>query len=57
MPNRDPIPDPDTEGPRGPSATPGLPDRNQEEPPVPPIVKPSDDVNPNDPPMALAKWP
>jgi hypothetical protein len=51
MPNRDPIPEPDTEGPRGPSATPGLPDRGQEKPPVPPIIKPSDDVNPNDPPL------
>jgi hypothetical protein len=32
-----------------------LPDRGQEEPPVPPIIKPSDDVNPNDPPLSLAK--
>jgi hypothetical protein len=54
MPNRDPIPEPDMEGPRGPITSPGLPDRSQEESPVPPIIKPNDDVNPNDPPLSPA---
>lgn len=49
MPNRDPLATPDTETPRGPTLTPGFPDRSQEDPALPPIIKPEDDVNPNDP--------
>lgn len=53
MPNRDPLvtppisPAPET--PRGPTATPGIPDRTQEKPILPPIIEPQDDLNPNDP--------
>jgi hypothetical protein len=35
--------------PRGPTVAPGIPDRSQEDPALPPIIKPEDDVNPNDP--------
>lgn len=49
MPNRDPLPTPDIDTPRGPTVTPGIPDRSQEDPALPPIIRPEDDVNPNDP--------
>ena len=49
MPNRDPIPTPDAETPRGPIATPGLPDRGQDRPQEPPVLNPGDSKNPNDP--------
>lgn len=49
MPNRDPIPTPEAETPRGPTPTPGIPDRVQEKPPVPPVRDPGDSKNPNDP--------
>jgi hypothetical protein len=49
MPNRDPLPTPDADTPRGPLAAPGIPDRTQEKPAVPPIIEPQDDINPNDP--------
>lgn len=49
MPNRDPLPQPDAQSPRGPTFTPGIPDRTQEEPAVPPVIQPEDDLNPNDP--------
>ncbi|NKN38657.1 hypothetical protein HFC70_20100 [Agrobacterium sp. a22-2] len=42
-------PQPDLETPRGPSRTPGVPDRSQEEAPKPPVQKPDDSRNPNDP--------
>ena len=46
--DRDPDPTPG-ETPLGPQQTPGLPDRGQEKPPTPPIKKPEDSRNPNDP--------
>jgi hypothetical protein len=49
MPNRDPLPTPTPDTPRGPIATPGIPDRTQEKPILPPIIEPEDDLNPNDP--------
>ena len=52
MPDRHPISTPDPtpgETPLGPQPTPGMPDRSQEKPPVPPIKKPEDSKNPNDP--------
>jgi hypothetical protein len=53
MPNRDPLPTPDADTPRGPTFTPGIPDRSQEDPAIPPVIKPEDDVNPNDPVTAM----
>jgi hypothetical protein len=49
MPNRDPIPVPQAETPRGPTPTPGVPDRTQEKPPLTPAQDPSDTKNPEDP--------
>jgi hypothetical protein len=49
MPNRDPIPTPTGETPRGPTPTPGVPDRVQEKPPLTPAQDPSDTKNPEDP--------
>ena len=49
MPNREPLPTPDADTPRRPIATPGIPDRTQEKPAVPPVIQPEDDLNPNDP--------
>jgi hypothetical protein len=49
MPNRDPIPAPQAETPRGPTPTPGVPDRTQEKPPLTPAQDPSDTKNPEDP--------
>lgn len=50
MPNRDPLPQPDANTPRGPSVTPGIPDREQESSPTPPVIAPTSDTkNPNDP--------
>ena len=49
MPNRDPIPSPIDEQPRGPSRDGPLPDRSTENPPAPPIIDPGDTRNPNDP--------
>ncbi len=47
------VPIQQTETPRGPTATPGIPDRTQEKPPVPGIIRPGDTVNPNDPPIPV----
>lgn len=47
MPDRNPAPFPDT--PRGPTATPGVPDRKQDGPPLKPIQDPGDTRNPEDP--------
>lgn len=44
LPGTDPI-----ETPRGPTTTPGIPDRTQEKPAAPPITDPGDSKNPNDP--------
>lgn len=41
------------ETPRGSQGTGGIPDRKQEDGGVPPIVKPGDQKNPNDPPLPL----
>lgn len=41
------------ETPRGPQGTGGIPDRKQEGGIVPPIIKPVDGKNPNDPPLPL----
>jgi hypothetical protein len=49
MPNRDPIPTPSAETPRGPTPTPGIPDRTQEKPPLTPAQAPGDTKNPEDP--------
>ena len=49
MPNREPLPTPDSETPRGPISTPGIPDRGQDKPAVPPVIEPGDTKNPNDP--------
>lgn len=57
MPDRDPVPAPGAETPRGPSQTPGIPDRVQEKPPEPPVVNPGDTRNPNDPPLNPALLP
>lgn len=45
------------ETPRGPTGTPGIPDRVQEKPPVPPINDPGDTKNPNDPTLNPALLP
>ncbi|WP_082760384.1 hypothetical protein [Agrobacterium bohemicum] len=45
------------ETPRGPISTPGIPDRVQEKPPVPPIKDPGDSKNPNDPTLNPALLP
>ncbi|AGS20872.1 hypothetical protein REMIM1_CH01027 [Rhizobium etli bv. mimosae str. Mim1] len=55
MPNRDPIPNADT--PRGPTPTPGIPDRTQEKPPLTPAQDPGDTKNPQDPPLDPALLP
>ena len=50
MPNRDPLTETNpAETPLGPQTTPGVPDRSQEKPATPPIKKPEDNRNPNDP--------
>lgn len=40
MPNRDPLPTPGVETPRGPVGTGGVPDRTQEKPPLTPTQDP-----------------
>nr|CAD6617594.1 hypothetical protein RKHAN_03423 [Rhizobium sp. Khangiran2] len=49
MPSRDPIPTPASETPRGPTSTPGIPDRTQGKPPLTPVQDPGDTKNPQDP--------
>lgn len=52
MPDSRPTSHPDPtpgETPLGPRSTPGVPDRSQEEAPRPPVKKPEDSKNPNDP--------
>ena len=43
----------DRETPRGPTSTDGVPDPSQKDSPIPPIIKPGDHKNPNDPPLPL----
>lgn len=57
MPNRDPIPTPTTDTPRGPTPTPGIPDPTQQKPPLTPTQDPSDTKNPQDPPLDPALLP
>lgn len=45
------------ETPRGPTPTPGLPDRSLEKPPLPPALDPDDNRNPNDPTLTPALMP
>ena len=47
--NRDPIPATVPEIPRGPTSTPGVPDRTQDKPPLTPVQNPGDTKNPQDP--------
>jgi hypothetical protein len=54
MPTEIPTPkDREIETPRGPQGTGGIPDRKQEDGAVPPIIKPGDQKNPNDPQLPL----
>ncbi|WP_369685939.1 hypothetical protein [Rhizobium sp. BT03] len=57
MPNRDPIPTPTTDTPRGPTPTPGIPDPIQQKPPLTPAQDPGDTKNPQDPPLDPALLP
>ncbi len=57
MPNRDPLDESTIDSPRGPTSTPGIPDRVQEKPPVPPVKAPGDTKNPNDPTLNPALLP
>lgn len=52
-----PAPGNPAETPRGPTSTQGIPDRVQENPPVPPITDPGDTKNPNDPTLNPALLP
>ncbi|MDX3973236.1 hypothetical protein [Shinella sp.] len=45
--------DNEIETPRGPQDTGGIPDRKQDDGVIPPIIKPGDQKNPNDPPLPL----
>ncbi|MBB4349099.1 hypothetical protein [Aliirhizobium cellulosilyticum] len=49
MPNRDPIPNPTADTPRGPTPTGGVPDRIQEKPPLTPAQDKGDNKDPQDP--------
>ena len=53
MPNRDPIQNPAPETPRGPTSTPGIPDRTQGTP----VQDPGDTKNPQDPKLDPALMP
>ncbi len=55
--DRDPMPLPSEDGPRGPTTTPGLPDPRQDDAPKTPVQDPSDTKNPNDPPIDPALSP
>jgi hypothetical protein len=57
MPNRDPLPTPGVETPRGPVGTGGVPDRTQEKPPLTPTQDPGDTKNPQDPALEPALMP
>ncbi len=57
MPNRDPLPTPDVDTPRGPVPTSGIPDRTQEKPPLTPAQDGSDNKNPQDPTLEPALLP
>ena len=57
MPNKDPIPNPAPETPRGPTPTPGTPDRIQDKPPLTPVQNPGDSKNPQDPNLTPALLP
>lgn len=57
MPNRDPIPAPSSETPRGPTPSDGVPDRTQEKPPLTPAQDKGDSKNPQDPTLDPALLP
>lgn len=57
MPDIDQMPGNPIDTPRGPTSTPGIPDRVQEKPHVPPIKDPGDTKNPNDPTLNPALLP
>ncbi|POO50690.1 hypothetical protein [Agrobacterium rosae] len=57
MPNNDSFPTDPASSPRGPTSTPGIPDRVQEKPPTPPVQDPVDSKNPNDPTLDPALLP
>ncbi|TBZ07845.1 hypothetical protein [Rhizobium leguminosarum] len=57
MPNRDPIPTPNADTPRGPTPAPGIPDPIQQKPPLTPAQDPADTKNPQDPPLNPALLP
>ena len=57
MPNRDPLPTPNADTPRGPTPTPGIPDPIQQKPPLTPVQDPADTKNPQDPPLDPALLP
>lgn len=57
MPNNDNFPTDPGSSPRGPTSTPGIPDRVQEKPPTPPVQDPVDSKNPNDPTLNPALLP
>ena len=57
MPNRDPIPTPSADTPRGPLPTDGIPDRTQEKPPLTPAQDDGDSKNPQDPTLESALLP
>jgi len=57
MPNRDPIPNPASDTPRGPTPSDGVPDRVQEKPPLTPAQDPGDSKNPQDPTLEPALLP
>ena len=57
MPNRDPLPNPGSETPRGPQSDGGIPDRTQEKPPLTPAQDPADNKNPQDPTLNPALLP
>ncbi len=57
MPNNDSFPTDPASSPRGPTSTPGVPDRVQEKPLTPPVQDPGDSKNPNDPTLDPALLP
>ncbi len=57
MPNRNPLPDPTADTPRGPQPEGGIPDRTQEKPPLTPAQDTGDSKNPQDPTLDPALLP
>jgi hypothetical protein len=57
MPNKQPIPTPSADTPRGTTPAPGVPDRAREKPPLTPAKNPDDSKNPQHPPLDPALLP